>query len=126
MSNDKQFDNIFMVIGHRDRLTKREADYAATAWRLARQQYPDTPIAIAVDGYDDDERELWEFPEICRYIRRWAKQAGVDGNATAAALAAVPVIPPDRAVELAKAQNDFAAFLAVCGVFGPVDPVGSA
>jgi hypothetical protein len=31
-----------------------------------------------IAGYDDDPREIWEFPEVCRYVRQWAKATGLD------------------------------------------------
>src|ERR1700760_952194 len=33
----------------------------------------DNPISFCVGGYDDDVRELWEVPEVMRYLREWCK-----------------------------------------------------
>lgn len=34
-------------------------------------------IALCVDGYDEDPRELWQVPEVARFLRRWAFATGL-------------------------------------------------
>jgi hypothetical protein len=91
-------------------LNKREARKAAKQFREARLSHPLSPIALMIAGYDDDPRELWDFPEVCRYVRWWARAAGLDDWQTASA---VPWIVPSWGN----------AFLAACGVFGDDHPL---
>jgi hypothetical protein len=66
-----------LVIGTRDQLTKREADSAGKAFKVLRSRHPRSRIMLFMLGYDQDPRELWEFPEVCRYVRRFARTAGL-------------------------------------------------
>lgn len=93
-----------LTIGTRANLTNREADRAAEAWRAVRARSPEAIINIMILGYDDDPRELWEFPKVCRYVRRWARSAGIDA--------------PDAVVALPVTGLLLAGLLAACGVFG--------
>jgi hypothetical protein len=68
---------IQLIIGHRGDLTGRQAKEAAKRWKLARSQAPRSPIHVAIAGYDQDPRELWEITEVCRFVRRWARAAGL-------------------------------------------------
>ena len=65
------------TIGTRDELNTRAAGLNAKVWRTALQRHPKACF-FNIAGYDDDPRELWEFPEVCRYVRRWARLAGMD------------------------------------------------
>jgi hypothetical protein len=68
---------IQLIIGHRGNLTGRHAKKAAKGWNLARSQAPRSSIHVSIAGYDQDPRELWEFAEVCRFVRRWAGAAGL-------------------------------------------------
>lgn len=49
---------------------------------LSALKYPSAQFLLSIDGYDEDERELWEIPEVMRYIKRWAQAARLtDGYA---------------------------------------------
>jgi hypothetical protein len=51
---------------------------AVKAWHDALQRWGghlnDVRIYIKVGGYDSDPRELWEIPEVCRFMVRWARE----------------------------------------------------
>jgi hypothetical protein len=68
---------IQLIIGHRGNLTGRQAKEAAKRWKLARSQAPRSPVHVTIAGYDQDPRALWEFAEVCRFVRRWARGAGL-------------------------------------------------
>jgi len=53
---------INLTIGTRDELTKRDADAAGRAFQEIRRRHSETLIALSILGYDQDPRELWEFP----------------------------------------------------------------
>jgi len=97
---------ITMVIGRRDKLTETEAQAAGAMWRKARMKSPQSPIAIMILGYDQDPRELWEFPEVCRYVQWWAAAAGMQHPEAVLSL-------PDPI-----SARFLGGFLASCGVYG--------
>jgi hypothetical protein len=90
-------------------LTKRTAREMAEGFRKARIRSPQSPVMIEFAGYDDDPRELWQFPEVCRYLKWWSRFAGI-GDWQAAA--AVPWLDPSWGIGL----------LVACGVFGDDHP----
>jgi hypothetical protein len=90
-------------------LTKRTARQMAEVFRKARARSPASPVYITFVGYDDDPRELWQFPEVCRYLKWWARFAGISDWQAAAA------------VPWAHHSWDM-AFLVGCGVFGDDHP----
>ena len=53
---------------------------AAATWKRIRAQSPDSSVFVALLGYDQDPRELFEFPEVCRGFRRWARAAGIHSD----------------------------------------------
>jgi hypothetical protein len=93
---------VMFAIGTRDLLTKKEADRFAGAWREASQRLPNSIFSLHIAGYDDDPRALWEFPEVTRYVRRFARTAGLDTKE-----AVMKWLDPNAP-----------GFLAACGVFG--------
>jgi len=100
---------ITIVIGTRDQLTKREADSAGKAFRTLRSRHPYSRILLCIPGYDQDPRELWDFPEVCKYVRRFSRAAGLNDWRAASE---VPWADPSWGV----------AFLAACGAFGDDHP----
>ena len=90
-------------------LTKRTAREMAELFCVARARSPHSPVGIMFVGYDDDPRELWQFPEVRRYLKWWVRFAGI-GDWRAAA--AVPWVQPDAVM----------GFLIACGVFGDDHP----
>src|SRR5689334_19337505 len=90
-------------------LTKRTAREMAETFRKARTRSPQSRIMLVFCGYDDDPRELWQFPEVCRYLKWWARFAGI-GDWQAAA--AVPWANSSWGMGL----------LIACGVFGDDHP----
>jgi hypothetical protein len=92
-------------IGRRDDLSKTAAKIAARNWRELRQKYPKARIILHMPGYGEDPREIWEFPDAARYVRWWARFAGIGRSET-------PIDGP--------LDRKSVAFLALCGVFGEV------
>lgn len=99
---------IYLMMARGD-LTKRNARQTAEAFRHARARSPQSPVCLSFLGYDQDPREVWQFPEVRRFLRWWARFAGI-GEWQAAA--AVPWLDPSWGVGL----------LAACGVFGDDRP----
>jgi hypothetical protein len=99
-SDDAGF--IVFTMGMRDELTKREADRLARAWCETSKRFPNSQFYLQVAGYDNDPRELWEFPEVTHYVRRFARTAGLDSEE-----AVTKWLEPIGT-----------GFLAACGVFG--------
>jgi hypothetical protein len=102
---------IQLIIGHRGNLTGRHAKEAAKGWKLARSQAPRSPIHIAIAGYDQDPSELWEFAEVCRFVRRWARAAGLDDPYVAM-----------REIGNVEQFPNLLVLLAKCGTFGEEYP----
>jgi hypothetical protein len=104
-----------ITIGARGNLSKAEARTGAAMWREVTKRYPKGYFVICLLGYNADPREVWEFRDARRYVRWWARFAGVDDIETA-----------DRFLGLGSAIGAFdprfagagVGFLAACGVFG--------
>jgi hypothetical protein len=94
---------VAFAIGRRDDLSKTAAKTAVRHWRELRQKYPKARIILHMPGYGEDPREIWEFPDAARYVRWWARFAGIGRFET---LIDGPV------------HRKSVAFLALCGVFG--------
>jgi hypothetical protein len=109
---------ISFAIGARDKLTKAYAKTAGTAWREAIRRYPKAHFVVSLFGYDDDPREVWEFPEARRYVRQWARFAGLDDPVTADCWLGTGQGRLDKPVSLGTYEGSGLAFLGVCGVFG--------
>jgi hypothetical protein len=106
------------TIGSRGNLSRAAAKRAATMWRQAISRYPKACFMICLLGYNNDPREIWEFRDARRYVRWWARFAGMDDPATAehwfGATSAI-----GRSIPLPLATGGI-GFLAACGVFGEV------
>jgi len=96
-------------IGARGNLTKRRAREHAVVFKETRRASPGAEITIGIAGYDDDPRELWDFPEVRRYVRWWSRAAGL-GSWQAAI--AVPWANFDAGMHV----------LVACNVFGDEHP----
>ncbi len=59
------------VIGGRDNLTDEQARTSAADFCQALDLLPLSQHAIAVAGYDDDPRELWDVPEARAFVRQF-------------------------------------------------------
>ena len=111
------------VIGMRGRLTKNEARKGGQMWRDASARYPKAVFYLSMIGYDEDPREIWEIVDAARYVRWFARAAGLDAMETALhwfgpgsptmAAAVLPEAGPGL-----KALAGTLGFLAGCGVFG--------
>jgi hypothetical protein len=108
---------IRFAIGARDQLTKTYAKTAGTAWLEATRRYPKAVFMINLLGYDDDPREIWEFTEARRYVRRWARFAGLDDLETADRWLGSGEGRLDEPITDPRVSAG-AAFLGACGVFG--------
>ena len=93
---------VVVTFGMRGDLTKREADVSAKDWLAQCKHFPNAKFYLQIAGYDDDPRELDEFPEVTRYVRRFARMTGLDDVAAADKWLLPPCI----------------GLLAMCGVFG--------
>jgi hypothetical protein len=92
-----------MTIGARGSLTRSFAKAAAKAWRETIKRHPKAMFGINIAGYDNDPRELVDFPEVRKYVRRWAELAGVSFESLDT---------------IRFSSEGDVAFLAACGVFG--------
>jgi hypothetical protein len=68
---------VFLTIATRDDLSEAAARAAGAAFRNIRKKQPEAPIMLNILGYDDDPRELYEFPEVCEYLLWFAETAGL-------------------------------------------------
>jgi hypothetical protein len=103
-------------IGARGNLSKAKARRGAAMWRQGTDRYPNACFMICLLGYNDDPREVWEFRDARRYVRWWARFAGMDDSATAdrwlGASSSIGQTMP------APWGTGGMGFLAACGVFG--------
>ena len=95
-------DVISIEIAARDNLTPDAAMAKGGQWRELAAQHPNAHFIPSVAGYDDDPRELWDFPGVCEYMQRWAAVAGIG------AIDDMPSVDPS-----------IIYLFAACGVFGP-------
>ena len=70
---------IVLCIGERGRLAPADMLRAVSAWRAVLQINP-ACLLLHVGGYDDDLRELWDIPDVRRYVVNWAIAAGVEAS----------------------------------------------
>jgi hypothetical protein len=101
------FDGIGINIGERGNLTRTAAKLAARTFREIAASQPLAALYPSIHGYDDDPRALWDIPEACSYLRRWAKVAGLNTFGDAEAL---------------RIDANVLGLLAKCGAFEDVDP----
>lgn len=66
----REFDAIFCVVGGRDNLSDDTLNEVLKHLNTTVRTSTTGLIHLALDGYDDDSRELWEIPEVKDYIRR--------------------------------------------------------
>lgn len=59
---------IIVELGRRGELTAEWRDQAVAAMLIARERFPDATLEIAVGGYDDDPRELWQIDEARAHV----------------------------------------------------------
>jgi hypothetical protein len=105
-----------LTIGARGHLSKAEAKLGAKLWREAIALYPRAAFMISLLGYSDDPREIFEFHDARRYVRWWARYAGMDDPVTAdrwlgPSSAIGQMLPPPWGTA-------GVGFLAGCGCFG--------
>jgi hypothetical protein len=93
---------ICFCVGNRGDLTRRDAMRAAESWRENIKRYPKAHFVLHLAGYDEDPRNLWEIDEAARYVRRWARLAGLGDIEKAGA----------------RLDDNALAWLAACGAFG--------
>jgi hypothetical protein len=107
-----------ITIRARGNLSKAEARRAAKMWRQATGRYPKACFMLCLLGYNDDPREIWEFRDARRYVRWWARFAGMNDSATADHwFGASSAIGRTLSV-LGPMATGGMGFLAACGVFG--------
>jgi hypothetical protein len=102
-------------IGARGSPWKPRARVAAEVWRKITRRYPKGAFVVALLGYDQDPREIWEIPEAARYVRWWAQYAGMGDLETADGW-----LGAGSAIGQSDLPHSTAGmgFLAACGVFG--------
>jgi hypothetical protein len=93
---------VSFCIGTRGDLNRQEAKRAAKSWLEHIKRHPKARFVIHLAGYDDDPRDIWEIDEAARYVRRWARLAGLD----------------DIDVAGARLDDRALAWLGACGAFG--------
>jgi hypothetical protein len=103
MTSDEAPDLMMFEVGNRRHLTGSAAKTSASAFGKIVTDFPQVYVILHFAGWDDDPRPLWQFPEVCRYARRWARLAGVDR--------------PD-APHVANLSESSFAVLSKLGVFG--------
>jgi len=118
---DADCDTIVFQYGKRGDLTEKAAQKAGDAWRKVIARYPNAVYILIMPGYDDDPRDLWEFPDVCAYVCLWARFAHLDDlQAALAAFSAGPIArgiaPKSEAAQ--RLIGDPMSVLAGCGVFG--------
>jgi len=62
-------DVMAIVLGERGHLTAEVAKRFARKLALILKAYPDVAMVCSVFGYDDTDKEIWEFPAVCSYIK---------------------------------------------------------
>src|SRR5215468_5922451 len=67
-----------VCIGMRGHLSKGEARQAARMWREVVARYPKAAVYLHLPGYNQDPREIWEIVDAARYVRWFARAAGLD------------------------------------------------
>jgi len=77
MSSLEKPDFVVVHIGARGKLSRREAKHAAALWKRLQREAPQAHFKVAIAGYDEDPRALWEIPEAAAYVRMWARMAGL-------------------------------------------------
>jgi hypothetical protein len=85
-------------------------------WLEATKRYPRAFFVISIAGYDDDPRELWEFEEVRRYIRWFARFTGL--NDVESADRWLGSGQGRREGPVPEEYQGSVALLAACGVFG--------
>jgi hypothetical protein len=107
-----------VVIGDRGEFSKAKAQKHAMLWRQLTERYPKGAFTILINGYNDDPRQVWEFADARRYVRWWARFAGMDDPKAAARWVGLgstyAACFPDNESDAAGGFN----FLMACGVFG--------
>ena len=76
---------INLVIGTRDRLTAEEAKATAQQWLEITRKYPKASVYVYLLGYDEDPREIPQIRSAAKYVRQWARFAGIKDFEEAAA-----------------------------------------
>jgi hypothetical protein len=108
------------TVGHRGELAMEDAKRAAEHWRAATARYPKAIFQIVFLGYDEDPREIWEFPEVRRHLRRWARLTGLNDGAAAVSWLGTGEgrLDPPLDMEAASSLVLGPKLLALCGAFG--------
>jgi hypothetical protein len=99
---------VYFAIGGRHDLSISAARRNAERWKRVILKYPSGTFYLFLLGYDDDPREIWEITDAARYVRRWARFAGIRE-------------PDDIKVRIIDSlgMGDYViGFLASCGAFG--------
>lgn len=112
-----------VILGMRGRLTKTEARKAAEMWKQAIARYPKAIFYLQLVGYDEDPREIWEIVDAARYVRWFARAAGLDDIDTALRIfgPGSPTWEAAQAIDGKLGRNALGGtlgFLSGCGVFG--------
>ena len=67
------------ILGIEIDFDRQRMDESAEAF-VKGAQLAKKSMAYAVSGYDDDPRELWEVPEVMRYLREWYRLVKAKGG----------------------------------------------
>jgi hypothetical protein len=61
---------VAFTIGSKTEMHRKALAAAVLAWRAIKIE-PTTAIIMHFGGYDDDPRELWQIPEVCRFVQKF-------------------------------------------------------
>jgi hypothetical protein len=74
MTAARDFSDIFCVVGGKGHLDAATLAEMAGHLNATVRDHTTGTVHLVVDGYDDDEREVWQIPEVrdylCRLINR--------------------------------------------------------
>jgi hypothetical protein len=106
-----------IVCGVRYGLNEQMAGAMGRKFQECRRKAPQALYALVMFGYDDDPRELWEIPEVCEYIPRFARYAGLEGaHLEASNLNRTILVVQPRQGPAIRLTTESAALLDQCGV----------
>ena len=70
MTAARDFSDIFCVVGGKGYLDAATLAEMAGHLNATVRDHTTGTVHLVVDGYDDDEREVWQIPEVREYLRR--------------------------------------------------------
>src|SRR5690348_13951993 len=72
-------DIVAIEIASRDDLSRARLEESVATILDVKFDMPDAVMLLLVAGYDADERELWDVPEVCAFVRQMIAMFGALG-----------------------------------------------